>query len=396
MSALLLPKAAHFLTDVISLPITVLSEIPQFDQLQRQYQFHAQQKYLSAASLQSLFASLTETNILLIDDMYQIHFILAIVSGVPVVLGPYCTEMLTQADCIILLQRNGLSTNLATDLAIYRNAFPISKSDDVRHALAALRRYVDRPVEHTEMRYLHYGDSNSLNEAANIRKPYDELIDQRYRLETQFMQAIMTGDSSDALKHWHSLHRSVAHLKALGQTLEQARIAAAVNRTTIRIAAIRVGLPATINDQLTRKSAAIIQKAATIDAINHEHERLIREFCTLIYNMQHHSYSPLVLSILYYFKHNYHQQIDMASLAFELNITPTYLARRFKQETGLSPSHFLRRLRLDHAAKRLSYSEESIQDIAASIGILDPNYFSKIFLQKFDETPSSYRKHHSI
>lgn len=96
------------------------------------------------------------------------------------------------------------------------------------------------------------------------------------------MTAVENGNVVKALESWNELHNSVAFLKRLGQTLESARVSAAITRTVIRIGAMHAGIPPIVNDQLSSASASIIWDARTIDEINQEHERLIREYCQTI------------------------------------------------------------------------------------------------------------------
>ena len=85
--------------------------------------------------------------------------------------------------------------------------------------------------------------------------PYAELVAQRYALEAALMTAVENGNVVKALESWNELHNSVAFLKRLGQTLESARVSAAITRTVIRIGAMHAGIPPIVNDQLSSASA---------------------------------------------------------------------------------------------------------------------------------------------
>lgn len=47
---------------------------------------------------------------------------------------------------------------------------------------------------------------------------------------------------------------------------------------------------------------------------------------------------------------------------------------------------------MQHAANSLIKTNQSIQEISASVGIYDSNYFVKIFKKEFNLTPTAYRK----
>ncbi|ACS87243.1 HTH-type transcriptional activator RhaR [Musicola paradisiaca] len=68
------------------------------------------------------------------------------------------------------------------------------------------------------------------------------------------------------------------------------------------------------------------------------------------------------------------------------------LRSRFKQQTGMSVSQYLRQLRLCRAMELLRYDRQTISEVAAQCGFDDSNYFSVVFHQAFGVTPSSYRQ----
>lgn len=76
----------------------------------------------------------------------------------------------------------------------------------------------------------------------------------------------------------------------------------------------------------------------------------------------------------------------------ELGVSRTQLHRKLKALTGLSTSIFIREARLNEGYKLIKNSELSISEIAYSIGFSDPNYFTKLFTEKFQVPPSKIDK----
>ena len=69
------------------------------------------------------------------------------------------------------------------------------------------------------------------------------------------------------------------------------------------------------------------------------------------------------------------------------------LYRKMQSLTGLTPSDFLRDIRLKKAAQILeAHPEASVNEVAAKVGFATPSYFSKCFKQKFGVLPSAYGK----
>ncbi|MFT8837229.1 helix-turn-helix transcriptional regulator [Liquorilactobacillus satsumensis] len=390
-----LTSSCRFLADLTGLSIVPISKKQDLKKFFDTLTFYPQKRALTAATLNSLFSTLAVNDLLVVTDVFQVHFIFTKIADTKVIFGPFCSKLLTQAECSILLKKASIETTLTQNLTVYRNTLPVYSLDQVIHFVTTLIKNTQSSKWTGNIKHLDYGAANSSVAAPlSVKKEDITFIRQRYQYETDLMTHIEAGNRNAAITTWHALHKAAAHLNPLGQTLENARVSAAITRTTIRLAATRAGLPADLNDHITGKSRRIINHAHTIDEINQEHERLIQEYCTLIHDYQTKSYSILTLSILYYLQHSYMKQIRFSNLAQELDVTPDYLTKRFHREFKMTPSQYLRKLRMHKASQLLKYTKLPIQTISERVGVLDANYFMKNFRQEYKETPTFYRKHH--
>lgn len=73
-------------------------------------------------------------------------------------------------------------------------------------------------------------------------------------------------------------------------------------------------------------------------------------------------------------------------------ISPSYLPSLFKQDTGTTIVDYINSQRVDRAAVLLATTDRSIAAVAAAVGILDVNYFTKIFKKQLGTTPTQYRR----
>jgi AraC family cel operon transcriptional repressor len=69
-----------------------------------------------------------------------------------------------------------------------------------------------------------------------------------------------------------------------------------------------------------------------------------------------------------------------------------HLTRTMKKYFNQTPTSFINSLRLNFAAAKLSTTEESIIDIIYDCGFINISYFNKLFKEKYNVTPSQYRK----
>ena len=82
--------------------------------------------------------------------------------------------------------------------------------------------------------------------------------------------------------------------------------------------------------------------------------------------------------------------------AHELGLSRTYLFSKIKGLTGQSPNEFITTIRLKEAVVRLVGSkEESISEIAYSLGFSSSSYFINCFKARYGKTPAQYRKEYN-
>lgn len=385
----------NIIQDTSKITITLLQESFDYELFCSTWKFHEEQKQLNPHTLQQLVNMLPPTKVLLYRDCYRIHFSFLWLNGKIAAIGPYCTEMLSEVDYKILVKQTHLANLPAKEVLTYRSKFPITDERNIMHLVQCLDKYTTTdPAPRIPLHLDSYtfNNQNEIEEPPTY-KPFSAFIQERYEIETKFMENIRYGRRNDALKNWRELHDSVDYLKhSIGYTLENARISAAVTRTIIRIAGTQAGLPAELSDWMTGESAKMIRQAKNIEEINKEHEKLIQAYCNAIHSFRTKKYSSLVLSCIYYIEHHYQHEIVIMELAKELDVSVNHLIHQFKKETECTPGQYLKRERLQHATWLLASSELSIQDISSSVGIPDANYFAKQFHQEFQETPSEYRR----
>ena len=93
-----------------------------------------------------------------------------------------------------------------------------------------------------------------------------------------------------------------------------------------------------------------------------------------------------------YANKNYMKDIKTQDAADEVFLSYTYFCKLFKQHTKLTFMEYLNKVRLAEARKLLVDTNLSIGEIAARTGFKDQNYFTRIFKDTFQETPSKFRK----
>jgi len=79
-------------------------------------------------------------------------------------------------------------------------------------------------------------------------------------------------------------------------------------------------------------------------------------------------------------------------LCKEIGMSRTQLHNKIKAVTGRSTSLYIRLVRLREGKRLLEETEQTVSEIAYTVGFKDPNYFSKTFNLEYGTSPSRFRK----
>lgn len=102
--------------------------------------------------------------------------------------------------------------------------------------------------------------------------------------------------------------------------------------------------------------------------------------------------NTVIDAALRYIEQNYMHNITLDSISSTLFINKFYLCHIFKSITGMSIKQYLIEYRLSLAKKLLMETDESISNICNITGFNNTAYFSKIFREFENCSPTQYRK----
>ncbi len=94
-----------------------------------------------------------------------------------------------------------------------------------------------------------------------------------------------------------------------------------------------------------------------------------------------------------FLRENYSMEnLNMDTLCGELHISSSYFSMVFKKETGKTFHQYLTDLRMDKAMTLLAQGDVRTSEVARSVGIPDPSYFSYVFKKHHGISPSQVRR----
>jgi len=89
---------------------------------------------------------------------------------------------------------------------------------------------------------------------------------------------------------------------------------------------------------------------------------------------------------------NFHKMHKVTDYACRINISPKYLNQIVKQTMGVTAKQVIQEQILLKARQELKFSNQSIKEIAFSLGFKDPFHFSSFFKDMAGMSPVHYRK----
>jgi AraC family transcriptional regulator len=86
------------------------------------------------------------------------------------------------------------------------------------------------------------------------------------------------------------------------------------------------------------------------------------------------------------------EALQVQQVACEVGVHPAHLARCFRIHFKLSMGNYLRKLRLDWAARELVKSDAPLAAVAVAAGFADQSHFTRFFKRHLGQTPNAYRR----
>jgi AraC family transcriptional regulator len=90
-------------------------------------------------------------------------------------------------------------------------------------------------------------------------------------------------------------------------------------------------------------------------------------------------------------KENLHSELPLSEIAQSVNLSSWRLCHLFKEETGTSPTHYLKWLRMQRAKELLETTFLSVKEIRDKVGVRDESHFVRNFKGFYGLSPMQYR-----
>lgn len=315
------------------------------------------------------------------------------------VVGPYSTEKFSNPMLTQLMEQHSLSPQLYASFEKYFNQLPFV-SDQL--PLAVMLNTFGQKI---------WGGMDRFSTKSTVRdltvltpsapapsvspEPEDSFADmqkleQRYRHENLFLQAVAQGQNQKA-KQLVNAFPAAMEQRTL-DTVRNTKNYSVVLNTLLRKAAELGTVHPYHIDRLSSAFAHRIEQCNSVTACMNLQQEMIHKYCLLVKNHSMKGYSLLVQKVITRIDSDLTADLSLNAIASLLSVNASYLSGLFKKETGTTLTDYVNRRRIEHGILLLNATTLQIQTVAQYCGIPDVNYFTKLFKKYIGKTPKEYRE----
>ena len=218
-----------------------------------------------------------------------------------------------------------------------------------------------------------------------------KMMEARYAFENEMMRAVSMGQQHKENLLLLKLNDNLFERRT-ADPLRNAKNYCIIMNTLLRKAAENGGVHPVYIDNTSSKFAARIEILSDVKSCASLMREMFSSYCRLVYKHSIRRYSPIVQKTILIVDSDISAELSLNSLAQKQGISAGYLATIFKKETGKTVSEYIKDKRIEHAMYLLGTTHLQIQTVALHCGIMDVQYFSKIFKKKIGKNPREYRE----
>lgn len=353
------------------------------------------QPAFTASALREFFREMPPNVVFEVEEPLGMAVAVARWGDHALLVGPYTHEPLHPGTAEEIITRLGVPASHLSHFKLYRTRYPIIEPALAHRGAGALLRACGTEDALGSLQHVKAeGGSIAPGRGDAPQSASFAVIEERYRLEQEFMDAVSDGSADRAL----SALQKLAGMPRVTSYLSTPFLGTTILRIMARVAAQRGGLPAVTIDAISQEYAQRLHRFGhstdprqTVGLTG----QMVTEFCQNVRRHQQRDYPPLVRRVTDEIDLHLGSPVSPPELAERLGVSASTLARRFKEATGTTIAGYVARRRSERAARLLTTTTQSVRDIAMFVGYEDPNYFVKVFRGEYGMTPTAFREAHA-
>ncbi len=297
----------------------------------------------------------------------------------------------------------GETQDVLADMPVPEMSWAVSQlkvisAQDVQHVseiLAAVTAHISG-VEHQQLQNLLYDQEKILKEIYVAKDYYEDMdaqsADMLLEFEKDLRIAVLRGEKTSALQ---MLNEMLAHIY-IYSNFDISAIKARLLELLVILsrATIEAGADPTETFRLSENFILQIESYSDVDQLAFWISDIVRRFIVQAFDLAQVKHSDVVFKITNYIKKNCAEKLTLDSLAKEVYLSKSYLSSIFKQETGMSLTSYITKVRIEKSKKLLLEDCISLAIISSQCGFKDQSYFTKVFKKETGVSPKRFRNNY--
>lgn len=355
----------------------------------------------NASFIRKVYEQALQSNTLIyVTDEFFCHYVIFALPDADdaqiVIIGPYIT-IADKENINALLYESDIAP---TWLSVLRNFYMKTSCLPTNDSLNAIVYTFADSIWGQDNYKAEYYENGIADSALTLATPPDaqrqldilsnmDLVERLYAEENALMHAITLGQTIRAKNILSNI--PLFNFKQQTEPMQNLKVFSIVINTLFRKAAEQGGVHPIYVDQLSNSLLQRIMDFTRSDNILDLWNDMIQKYCSLVNNHSTRKYSLPIQKVIVQINMDVSTDLSLKTLAEQLNVNASYLSNLFRKETGETLTNYVNKKRMDYAAYLLTTSALPISTIAQHCGILDDNYFTKLFKKYYHVTPTQFR-----
>lgn len=370
---------------------------------------HGLRQYLGISrdikkTLSKINEELKNNTIYMITDEFMCNYIVFLLPDSPdksiFICGPYITAELTKKKLMQNAEKYDISPQFFSQLNKYYGNITLINDESLIFSLFgslgeviwknidnfSIQRYQKNPapndaVINSENKYFDTADESLLT--VNI-------IEARYEAERRLMEAVSKGQ-------YHKVSLLMGHASEFvfenrtDDEIRNTKNYMIIMNTLLRKAVQEGGVPPYFIDKLSSEFAKKIENTSAGKISENIALEMIEKYSSLVNEHSLKKYSASVQKAMAVIDCDLTADLSLKTMSKTLGMNTSYFSSLFKKETGKTYTDYVNEQRMQNAKRLLKNTTLQIQTVAQHCGILDVNYFTKLFKKYNGITPGKFR-----
>jgi len=315
-----------------------------------------------------------------------------------VVIGPYAEKKLSFEQILEICEKNGCSLQNQNRGKEYFSIIPVFPENSSFFLLldSFCERMWGKPYrifDREDAFHFREGTVFSPNRENDLD---DTLLDiknmeQRYVMENEMMDAVAFG-AEQRINRFFSDFSGNFFEKRLSDPVRNSKNYCIIMNTLLRKAAERGGVHPVYLHRVSSRFAMKIEQLPSLHSLSDLMREMCSSYCRLVAVHSSKQYSLMIQKVMIAIESDLSAELNLGCLAEKLCVSKGYLSTEFRKATGKTITSYIREKRLSYAKHLFEHTSLQVQTVAQHCGIMDVQYFSKLFKRFTGKTPTEFRE----